>query len=306
MRLCNNAVLVVLLARTVLALPAHQSPTPLAPGQAAANTVLIPVTVADTKQRLVISLGPDNFQLYENNIQQQISTLSTLDSPASIGILFDLSGSMTSKLNPARESILRFIAACNSQDEFLVVGFNDHPELIENFTNSADDLRARLATVQTGKRTALSDSVNYALDKMKNAHYERKALLVVSDGGDNASKLSENEVRARARKLDVEIYALGIFDPYAATPELRTGPQFLNDLSESTGGRLIRVDENDQMGHLAEQAANALRYQYVIGYLSHDLTHDGKWRKVKVKVNPPQGYPPLTVHARTGYYAPSQ
>jgi Ca-activated chloride channel family protein len=306
MRLCNNAIFVVLLAGAVLSLPAQQPPTQSSLAQAAVPTVLIPVTVVDPKGRLVISLVPDNFQVYENNIQQQIASLSTLDSPVSIGILFDLSGSMTSKLNPARESILRFIAACNPQDEFLVVGFNDHPELIENFTNSADDIRARLATVQTGKRTALSDSVNYALDKMKNAHYEKRALLVVSDGGDNASKLSENEVRTRARKSDVEIYAMGIFDPYAATPDERTRPQFLADLSESTGGRLIRVDEIDQIGHLAEQAAKELRYQYVIGYLSHDLTRDSKWRKVKVKVNPPQGLPPLTVHARTGYYAPLQ
>jgi Ca-activated chloride channel family protein len=104
----------------------------------------------------------------------------------------------------------------------------------------------------------------------------------------------------------VEIYAIGIFDAYAATPEERTGPQLLNDLAEETGGRLFRVDDISEMGDIAEKISTELRNQYVIGYRPKNLTRDGKWRKVKVKVNPPQGLPPLTIHARTGYYAPSQ
>jgi Ca-activated chloride channel family protein len=270
------------------------------------DMVLVPVTVTDPMNRLVTGLEQEDFQIFESNNQQQIRTFASEDAPVSIGIIFDLSGSMTSKLIRARESILQFIKTANPQDEFFVIGFNDRPELIEDFTSSVEDIQARLATVRSGHRTALLDAIYYGLTKMKEARHERKALLVVSDGGDNRSRYTEGELRAQVRESDVEMYAIGIFDPYAATPEERTGPQLLNDLSEETGGRLFRVDDLSEMGDIAEKISTELRNQYVIGYRPKDLTRDGKWRKVKVKLNPPQGLPPLTVHARTGYYAPLQ
>ena len=160
--------------------------------------------------------------------------------------------------------------------------------------------------MQSGHRTALLDAIYYGVDKMKDAHHERKALLVVSDGGDNRSRYTEGEVRAQVREADVEIYSIGIFDPYARHPRGAHRPALLNDLSEETGGRLFRVDDLAEMGDIAEKISTELRNQYVIGYKPKDLVRDGKWRKVKVKVNPPPGLPPLTVHARTGYYAPLQ
>jgi Ca-activated chloride channel family protein len=270
------------------------------------DMVLIPVTVTDPMNRLVTGLEQEDFQIFENANQQKIATFASEDAPVSIGIVFDLSGSMTSKLIRARESILQFIKTANPQDEFFVIGFNDRPELIEDFTSSVEDIQARLATVRSGHRTALLDAIYYGLNKMKDASHERKALLVVSDGGDNRSRYTEGEVRAQVREADVEMYAIGIFDAAAATPEERTGPQLLFDLSEETGGRLFRVDDIADMGDIAEKISTELRNQYVIGYRPKDLTRDGKWRKVKVKVNPPAGLPPLTVHARTGYYAPLQ
>jgi Ca-activated chloride channel family protein len=270
------------------------------------DMVLVPITITDPMNRLVTGLEQEDFQVFENSSQQKIATFASEDAPVSIGIVFDLSGSMTSKLIRARESILQFIKTANPQDEFFVIGFNDRPELIEDFTSSVEDIQARLATVRSGHRTALLDAIYYGLVKMKDARHERKALLVVSDGGDNRSRYTEGELRAQVRESDVEMYAIGIFDPYAATPEERTGPQLLNDLSEETGGRLFRVDDIADMGDIAEKISTELRNQYVIGYHPKDLTRDGKWRKVKVKVNPPQGLPPLTVHARTGYYAPLQ
>ena len=270
------------------------------------DMVLIPVTITDPMNRLVTGLEQEDFQIYENNGQQQIRSFACEDAPVSIGIIFDLSGSMTSKLIRARESILQFIKTANPQDEFFVVGFNDRPELIEDFTSSVEDIQARLATVRSGHRTALLDAIYFGLAKMKEAKHERKALLIVSDGGDNRSRYTEGELRAQVRESDVELYAIGIFDPYAPTPEERTGPQLLNDLSEETGGRLFRVDDLSEMGDIAEKISTELRNQYVIGYRPKDLSRDGKWRKVKVKLNPPQGLPPLTVHARTGYYAPLQ
>lgn len=270
------------------------------------DMVLVPVTVTDPMNRLVTGLEKEDFQLYENGGEQNIATFAAEDAPVSIGIIFDLSGSMSTKLIRARESILQFIRTANPQDEFFVIGFNDRPELIEDFTNSVEDIQARLATVRSGHRTALLDAIYYGLTKMKEARHERKALLVVSDGGDNRSRYTEGELRAQVREMDVEMYSIGIFDPYASTPEERTGPQLLNDLSDETGGRLFRVDDIADMGDIAEKISTELRNQYVIGYRPKVLTRDGKWRKVKVKVNPPQGLPPLTVHARTGYYAPLQ
>ena len=270
------------------------------------DMVLVPVTITDPLNRLVTGLEKEDFQVYENNGEQPIVTFASEDAPVSIGIIFDLSGSMSSKLVRAREAILQFVKTANPQDEFFVIGFNDRPELIEDFTSSVEDIQARLATVEAGHRTALLDAIYYGIAKMKDAHHERKALLVVSDGGDNRSRYTEGEVRAGVREADVEIYSIGIFDPYAPTPEERTGPQLLDDISSATGGRLFRVDDVDEMSDIAEKISTELRNQYVIGYKPKDLTRDGKWRKVKVKVNPPPGLPPLTVYARTGYYAPLQ
>ena len=270
------------------------------------DLVLVPITVTDPMNRLVTGLEQEDFKIYENNGEQRIKSFASEDAPVSIGIIFDLSGSMTSKLIRARESILQFIKTANPQDEFFVIGFNDRPELIEDFTSSVEDIQARLATVRSGHRTALLDAIYYGVAKMKDARHERKALLVVSDGGDNRSRYTEGEVRSQVRESDVEIYSIGIFDAYAATPEERTGPLLLNELCEETGGRMFRVDDLSEMADIAEKISTELRNQYVIGYTPKDMHRDGKWRKVKVKLTPPQGLPPLTVHARTGYYAPLQ
>jgi Ca-activated chloride channel family protein len=270
------------------------------------DMVLVPITVTDPMNRLVTGLEKEDFQIYENNGEQRISSFAAEDAPVSIGVVFDLSGSMTSKLSRAREAILQFIKTANPEDEFFVIGFNDRPELIEDFTSSVEDIQARLATVRSGHRTALLDAIYYGVEKMKEAKHERKALLVVSDGGDNRSRYTEGEVRSQVRESDVEIYSIGIFDPYAATPEERMGPQLLNELSEETGGRLYRVDDIAEMSDIAEKISTELRNQYVIGYTPKDLSRDGKWRKVKVKLSPPAGLPQLTVHARSGYYAPLQ
>src|ERR1700731_1804181 len=217
------------------------------------DMVLVPVTVTDPMNRLVTGLEQDDFKVFENSGEQKIRTFASEDAPVSIGIIFDLSGSMTSKLLRARESILQFIKTANPEDEFFVIGFNDRPELIEDFTGSTEDIQARLATVRSGHRTALLDAIYYGVAKMKDARHERKALLVVSDGGDNRSRYTEGEVRSQVRESDVEIYSIGIFDAYAATPEERSGPILLNELCEETGGRMFRVDDLSEMSDIAEK-----------------------------------------------------
>ena len=270
------------------------------------NLVLVPLTVTDPMDRLVTGLEKENFFVYENNHLETLKTFSSDDVPVSIGVIFDLSGSMANKVIRARDSILQFMKTSNPQDEFFVVGFNDRPELIEDFSSSTDEIEARLATVRAGHRTALLDAIYYGLNKMKQAKFERKALLVVSDGGDNRSRYTENEVRSVVRESGVQIYSIGIFDPYAATTEERLGPLLLNDISDETGGRLFRVDDIAEMGDIATKISSELRHEYVLGYKPDDEKRDGKWRKVKVRLVPPAGLPPLTVHARNGYYAPLQ
>jgi Ca-activated chloride channel family protein len=270
------------------------------------NLVLVPVTVTDPLNRLVTGLERQDFFVYENNALQKLKSFSSEDAPVSIGIIFDLSGSMTDKINRARNSILEFLRTANPQDEFFVIGFNDRPELITDFTNNIDNIEARLLTVKPGHRTALLDAIYFGLNKMKQAKNERKALLVVSDGGDNRSRYTESEVRAVVRESDVQIYSIGIFDQYAPTREEQLGPILLHDVSEETGGQLFRVDDLADMSDIATKISAELRNQYVLGYKSDDIKRDGKWRKLKVKLVPPEGLPQLTVHARTGYYAPLQ
>ena len=270
------------------------------------NLVLVPVTVTDPLNRLVTGLERQDFFVYENNALQKLKSFSSEDAPVSIGIIFDLSGSMTDKINRARNSILEFLRTANPQDEFFVIGFNDRPELISDFTSNVDNIEARLLTVKPGHRTALLDAIYFGLNKMKQAKHERKALLVVSDGGDNRSRYTENEVRSVVRESDVQIYSIGIFDQYAPTREEQLGPILLHDVSEETGGQLFRVDDLADMADIATKISAELRNQYVLGYRSDDAKRDGKWRKLKVKLVPPEGLPQLTVHARTGYYAPLQ
>ena len=270
------------------------------------NLVLIPLTVTDPMDRLVTGLEKDNFFIYEDNHLQTITSFSMQDAPVSIGIIFDMSGSMADKIIRARDSILEFLKTSNPQDEYFVIGFNDRPQLIEDFTSSPEKIEERLANVKAGHRTALLDAIYYGLDLMKQAKYSRKALLVVSDGGDNRSRYTEGEVREVVKESDVQIYSIGIFDPEAATMEERLGPLLLNDISNSTGGRLFKVDDLAEMGDVAAKISAELRNEYVLGYSPTNKKHDGKWRKVKVRLVPPPGLPPLTVHARNGYYAPLQ
>jgi Ca-activated chloride channel homolog len=270
------------------------------------NLVLVPVTVTDPMDRLVTGLEKQDFSVYEDNALQTIKSFSAEDMPVSIGVIFDLSGSMTDKINRARNSIIQFLHTANPQDEFFVIGFNDRPELVEDFTSNVDNIEARLMTLHPDHRTALLDAIYFGLNKMKEAKNDRKALLVVSDGGDNRSRYTEGELRSMVRESDVQIYSIGIFDQYAATPEEQMGPLLLHDISEETGGQLFRVDDISDMGDIATKISAELRNEYVIGYKTGDAKRDGKWRKLKVKLVPPPGLPQLSVHARTGYYAPSQ
>jgi len=270
------------------------------------NLVLVPMTVTDPMNRLVTGLEKENFAIFDNNLGQTIKTFSTEDAPVTIGIVFDLSGSMTSKFPRARKALSEFMRTSNPQDEFFVIGFNDRPAVIVDYTSDVDDVEARMVMVKPENRTALIDAVYLGVNKLKMGKYERKALLIISDGGDNRSRYSENELRRVVRESDVQVYAIGIFDAYAPTIEEQTGPILLNEICEMTGGRMFRVAEAGDMGDIASRISAELRNEYVIGYRPSEVKHDGNWRKLKVRLIPPPGLPSLDVHYRQGYYAPSQ
>ncbi len=270
------------------------------------NLVLVPMTVTDNQNRLVTGLERENFYVYENNQPQTIRSFSTDDAPVTIGIIFDLSGSMSSKFARARKALSEFMRTSNPQDEFFVIAFNDRPAIVVDYTSNVDDIDARMVMLKPQARTALIDAVYLGVNKLKDAKYERKALLVISDGGDNRSRYSQNELRKSVRESDVQIYSIGIFDQYAPTVEEKEGPELLTDICDMTGGRLFRVSDVGELGDIASRISAELRNEYVVGYKPSDLKKDGNWRKLKVKLNPPQGLPPLIVHNRQGYYAPSE
>lgn len=270
-----------------------------------ANLVLVPMTVTDGENRLVTGLERENFYVYENNLPQTIRSFSTDDAPITIGIIFDLSGSMNSKFTRARRALSEFMRTSNPEDEFFVVAFNDRPNVVVDYTSNVDDVDARMVMLKPANRTALIDAVYLGLNKLKNAKHERKALLIISDGGDNRSRYTEGELRKAVRESDVQIYSIGIFDSTAATEEEKNGPALLTDICEQTGGRLFRVADVSELSDIAARISAELRNEYVVGYKPTDLHHDGNWRKLKVKLNPPAGLPQLSVHNRQGYYAPS-
>jgi Ca-activated chloride channel homolog len=276
------------------------------PIQVDVNMVLVPVTITDPMNRLVTGLDKDNFQVYEANQPQQIKTFSSEDAPLSLGVIFDMSGSMGNKIDKSKEAVIEFFKTANPQDEFFLVAFNDKPEIVADFTNSIEDIQGKLVYTMPKGRTALLDAIYMGMNKMKQATHSKKALLVISDGGDNRSRYTDSEIRSMVKEADVQIYSIGIFDNSPATQEERYGPYLLNEICEVTGGRLFRIDDPNELSDVATKIGIELRNQYVLGYRPTNPARDGKWRKIKVKLVPPKGLPPLNVHAKTGYYAPSQ
>jgi len=270
------------------------------------NMVLVPVTVTDPMNRLVTGLERENFQVMDDGVAQTIKSFATDDAPLTIGIVFDLSGSMSSKFVRARKALSAFLRTCNPKDEFFVVGFNDRPAVIVDYTSEVDDVEARMVMLRPENRTALIDAMYLGVNHLKQAKYDRKALLVISDGGDNRSRYTQGELTRAVRESGVQVYSIGIFDMYAPTEEEQNGPILLRDISEATGGRLFKVLDVQDLADIAQRISEELRNEYVLGYTPTDRRRNGAWRKLKVRLIPPAGLPPLEQHSREGYYAPSQ
>lgn len=270
------------------------------------DLVLVPVTITDPLNRLVTGLDRENFKVFEGNQAQDIRHFSSEDAPVSLGVIFDMSGSMSSKIERAREAVLEFFKTANPQDEFFLITFADQPDEVSDFTQSIEDLQNKLVFTVPKGRTALLDAIYLGVSKMRQAKYPKRALLIISDGGDNHSRYTEGEIKNLVKEADVLVYAIGIYDHYFPTDEERLGPQLLSDIAELTGGRAFTIDNPNDLADVATKIGIELRNQYVLGYRPKNPVRDGKWRKIKVKLNPPKGLPPLKVYAKTGYYAPSE
>jgi Ca-activated chloride channel homolog len=271
--------------------------------------VLIPVTVTDPYNRFVTGLEKENFKILEDKKEQDILQFSSEDAPLSVGIVFDCSGSMGSKLEKSRQAVTQFFRTANPEDEFFLVQFNDTADLVQPFTRNLEEIQNRLTFTQSRGRTALLDAIYLALHEMKKAMNPRKALLLISDGGDNSSRYTENEIKNLVKEADVQIYAIGIYEPIGSrsrTPEEMSGPGLLTEIAEQTGGRQYAVENLAELGDIAAKIGVELRNQYILGYSPHNQERDGKYRRVEVKLNQPRGLPPLRAFWRHGYYAPSE
>jgi Ca-activated chloride channel homolog len=270
--------------------------------------VLVNITVTDPHDRLVTGLEADNFRIFEDNIEQEVVTFSSEDVPISIGVVLDLSGSMANKIGKAKEAALEFFKTANPQDEFLLVTFSEHAQITSGFSTNTEELASSLLSTSAKGRTALLDAIYLGLSEMRSAHNAKRALLIISDGGDNNSRYNENDIRRLVREANTQLYAVGIFDPFeyrSRTPEELNGPSLLSELTELTGGRAFDVANPNELADIAAKVGMELRNQYILGYHPSNKTHDARWRKIKVKLRTPKGLPPLTAYAKTGYYAPA-
>jgi Ca-activated chloride channel family protein len=269
------------------------------------DLVLVPVTIVDDMNRRVKGLQSDNFDLFEGKHQQHIRYFSAEDVPISLGIVLDVSGSMKSKIQRAQEAVHEFLKSANPEDEFFMVTFSDTPQMISGFTQRTEDIENQLLYARPNGRTALLDALQLAMSKMAHARYQRKALLVISDGGDNHSRYTEGEVRSAFKEADVAMYSIGIFDRNFATSEEMLGPELLRELSDLTGGREFTIDNPNDLLPVAKIIGTELRNQYLLGYQPTMAPRDGKWHKIRIKFRRPKKVklPPVHVYARTGYYA---
>ncbi len=268
------------------------------------DLVMVPVTVIDQTGRVVLGLQQSNFQLFDGKHVQEIRNFSSEDEPASVGIVLDLSHSMMRKTDWARRAVSEFCRIANPADEFFMVSFSDRPQLMADFTPRVEDIVNKLAFTATRGRTAMLDAVYLALNHMRQARYRRRALLIISDGGDNHSRYTESEIRSMVKEADVSIYGIGIFDQASRVPEEMYGPILLEEIAQLTGGRSFTIERADLLPAIAEKVGTELRNQYVLTYRPQDSARDGKWHKLKIKLTIPKSLWPVWIHSKPGYYAP--
>ncbi len=262
------------------------------------ETVFVKISVTDPLNRYVTGLEKQHFKVYEDKVEQGITHFTQESAPISVGILFDISGSMKDNIHTARNSVVRFLESGNPDDEFFLVTFNQKTTLVQSFTHQSSNIQNQVSFSQPGGRTALYDAVYLGLEQIKNGKNEKKALILITDGEDNSSRYTASEVREFAKESDVQIYAIG------EEGKLGYGRSEIQNIVGLTGGRAFFPNNFNELDYYIDLIHAELRNQYIVGYAPSNKNRDGKWRRIKVKLEPPEGLPKLIVHAKEGYYAP--
>jgi Ca-activated chloride channel family protein len=293
----------------------------VAPGNAAANAsaagdeqlivntdlITLNVTLTDTYGRFVTGLTKEAFTVLDDKEPQEITFFSDEDAPVSLGVIFDVSGSMgKDKIAKARDALKHFIETSHDGDEYFLIGFNQRSQVLLDRTRDSDALLTKLTFVQTKGQTALYDACYLGVEKVTRGTHPKRALLIISDGQDNSSRYTFSELRRVLKETDVLIYAIGITDTGNPNGLDVLGQTILDELAAVTGGRAFFPDTAAEMNEIFERIAIELRHQYSIGYKPKNFVNNGKWHKVKVKVTPPRGLPRLFVRTKEGYFATTQ
>jgi Ca-activated chloride channel homolog len=266
-----------------------------------AELVVLPVRVIDRTGDFVSGLSVDNFRIYENGRLQRIGIFQQEDAPVTVGLVVDRSRSMGPKLAEVVTAILSFAQSSNPQDEMFVVDFSDGVSLElpggKAFTHDPAEFASAVSAVSVGGRTALYDAVIEGLNHLQLAHSDKKALIIVSDGGDNASEHKYAEVLALARRSQTVIYSIGLI---GAPNEAEQDRRVLQRLSNDTGGTAFFPDARQSVGNVSARIARALRKQYTLGFAPEKTDSDRSFRKIEVKVTAP-GRGKIRVQTRPGY-----
>jgi Ca-activated chloride channel family protein len=284
--------------------PAALPPTNL---RADASMVLVPANVIDAVGAPVGNLHKEDFHVFEDGVEQTITDFALEETPVSVGFLFDSSSSMRNKMRQSSQAASAFFQTANKDDEFFLVEFSESARLSVPFTTDANEVYKHVSHAKPLGRTSLLDAVHLALVQMKRARHTRKAIVIVSDGGDNRSRYTAGQIKNAMQESEVQVYSMGIFDPVdqrKRTPEEKNGPQLLGELSQASGGQYFSVDNLDDLPAIGARIGQELRSQYLIGYSPANVARDGKFRTIQVTLASPAQAPDLEVRYRRGYYAP--
>ena len=266
------------------------------------NLVNVTISVTDPYGRFVTGLTKDHFEVFDEKVKQQIAHFSDEDAPISLGIIYDVSGSMKERISRSVRALRRFIETSHEDDDFFLIGFNDRARLVHDFTTSADAILGKLMFVQPKGSTALYDAAYLAVEKVQQGRHNKKALLLISDGQDNNSRYTYKELRNRVKEADVQIYAIGITDPYNDSLS-GYGRANLEEITRMTGGRAFfpNAYNEPELIEICTRIALELRHQYSVAFYPSGVTSENKWRKIQVKVNPPKGLGRLSLTYKDGY-----
>ena len=257
------------------------------------DLVLVNASVTNSRNEVITDLKPEHFQIFEDKIEQEIRYFSAETAPISLGIIFDTSHSMEKKIDVAREAAITCLERTTLDDEYFLVEFNNRARLTHDFTTDILRLQNQMTFIPPDGSTAMYDALYLGLEQVKNGQNSRKALLLITDGEDNHSRYSRGDIREFLRESDVQIYSIDL------------GRALIADLSELTGGHSYRASVNE-LQDVCENIFSELKNQYVLGYTPSNTQPDGKWRKIRVNLNPPAGMGRLTIRTKEGYYAPVQ